>query len=114
EVDCWLTMIKSRWFRSFLDHDARPVLEAVKCPVLLIFGGLDRQVPSDENREAMVGALKRGGNSDFSVRTFPTANHLFQSATTGSPSEYSTLEKKFVPGFLELLATWILKTALKK
>jgi pimeloyl-ACP methyl ester carboxylesterase len=109
EVNCHLTLFSSPWFRSFLDHDARPVLESVRCPALLIFGGLDRQVPPEMNREAMVGALERGGNSDYFVRTFPTANHLFQSAKTGSPSEYGTLEKGFVPGFLELMSDWILE-----
>jgi pimeloyl-ACP methyl ester carboxylesterase len=107
EVNCFLTLFSSSWFKSFLDHDARPVLESVRCPVLLIFGGLDRQVAPEMNREAMVSALERGGNSDYLVRTFPTANHLFQTATTGSPSEYGTLGKEFVPGFLELMSDWI-------
>ena len=63
------------------------------------------------NREAMVDALKRGGNSDFLVKTFPTANHVFQNAKTGSPSEYGTLGDEFVTGFLELMADWILERA---
>ena len=113
EVNCHLTLFSSPWFRSFLDHDAQPALESVKCPTLLIFGGLDRQVPPKMNREAMVGALERAGNSDYFVRTFPTANHVFQSAKTGSPSEYGTLGKEFVPGFLELMTDWILEKGLK-
>ena len=112
ELDCQLTLLASPWFRSFLEHDAGPVLESVKCPVLLIFGELDRQVPA-ANCEDMVSALERGGNNDYFVRTFPTANHLFQSAESGSPSEYGTLEKEFVPGFLELMSDWIPKTVLK-
>ena len=113
EVNCHLTLFSSPWFKSFLDHDAQPVLESVKCPTLLIFGGLDRQVPPEMNLEAMVGALERGGNNDYFVRTFPTANHVFQSAKTGSPSEYGTLGEEFVPGFLELMSGWILEGALK-
>jgi len=109
EVDCHLTLFSSPWFRWFLDHDAQPFLESVKCPALLIFGGLDRQVPAELNREAMVRALTRGGNGDFLVRTFPMANHVFQNAETGSPSEYGSLKKEFVPGFLELMSDWILE-----
>jgi len=109
EVSCHLTLFSSPWFRSFIDHDAQPILEAVKCPALLIFGGLDRQVSEEMNREAMVDALKRGGNSDFLVRTFPTANHVFQNAKTGSPTEYGSLKLEFVPGFLELMSDWILE-----
>ncbi len=113
EINCHLTLFSSPWFRSFLDHDAQAALESVKCPTLLIFGGLDRQVPPEMNREAMVGALERAGNSDYFVRTFPTANHVFQSAKTGSPSEYGTLGKEFVPGFLDLMTDWILEKGLK-
>jgi hypothetical protein len=106
-VDCYLNMFSSPWFKSFLEHDAQPILESVKCPALLIFGGLDRQVPPEINREAMIGALERGGNSDYLVKTFSTANHLFQSAKTGSISEYGNLGKDFVPGFLELMSNWV-------
>lgn len=106
-IDCQLDLFSSPWFRSFIDHDAQTVLENVKCPALLIFGGLDRQVRPDTNREAMVAALERGGNSNYVVKTFPTANHLFQNAKTGSASEYTTLEPEFVPGFLELLSDWM-------
>jgi len=112
-VDCYLTMFSSPWFKSFLEHDAKPVLESVKCPALLIFGGLDRQVPPEMNRKAMISALESGGNSDYLVKTFPTANHLFQNAKTGSLAEYGSLEKDFVPGFLELMSNWITERALK-
>jgi pimeloyl-ACP methyl ester carboxylesterase len=107
-ADCSLAFFISPWFRSFLDHDPQPILESVNCPALLIFGGLDLQVALEMNRAAMVNALVRGGNDDFSVRTFPTANHVFQCAKTGSPSEYGTLGEEFVPGFLELMSNWIL------
>ena len=106
-------MFSSPWFKSFLEHDAKPVLESVKCPALLIFGGLDRQVPPEMNRKAMISALESGGNSDYLVKTFPTANHLFQNAKTGSLAEYGSLEKDFVPGFHELMSNWITERALK-
>jgi len=107
KVDCILSGYDTPWFRSFLEHDPRPALEKVTCPVLLVFGGLDLQVPAEENRKAMVRALLQGGHSDFSVRTFPGANHLFQAAVTGSPAEYGRLSKEFVPGFLDLISGWI-------
>jgi dipeptidyl aminopeptidase/acylaminoacyl peptidase len=75
----------------------------------MIFGELDLQVPTDLNKGAMVEALKRGGNKDYTLKIFPSANHLFQNAQTGSPTEYGNLDKKFVPGFLEFMSNWILK-----
>lgn len=109
KVNCMLNLFTSRWFKFFLDYDPIPVLKKVKCPVLLLFGELDLQVPAEMNKKAMVEALKRGGNNDYSVKIFPKANHLFQSAKTGSPSEYNDLAKEFVPGFLEFMSDWILQ-----
>ncbi len=97
------------WFQFFLKLDPAPILEKVKCPVLLTFGELDLQVPAEWSKEAMVKALERGGNKDFKARIFPKANHLYQAAKTGSPSEYTALPKEFVPGFLEFMSGWILE-----
>ena len=107
KVDCVLAGYNTPWFRSFLDHDPRLALAKVKCPVLLVFGELDLQVPAEDNRKAMVQALLQGSHNDFSVKTFPGANHLFQTAVTGSPAEYERLRKEFVPGFLDFISAWV-------
>ncbi len=116
KVDCILSGYNTPWFRSLLEYDPGPALAKLKCPVLLVFGELDVQVPADENRKAMAQALLQGGNNDFSIRTFPGANHLFQTAVTGSPAEYERLPKEFVPGFLDFVSAWIChkKKTLKK
>jgi hypothetical protein len=49
----------------------------------------------------------RSGHKDHRIVVMPGANHLYQQASTGSVSEYATLKKEFVPGFLDLLTTWI-------
>ncbi len=108
-VDCVLSLYKSSWFRFFIDYDPKPALEQVMCPVLFVFGELDTQVPVEVNRMAIWDVLKKSGNNDYTLKTIPKANHGFQSANTGSPSEYMSLEKKFVPGFLEFMSDWVLK-----
>ncbi len=67
------------------------------------------QVPAEINRMAILEVLKRSGNNDYMLKMIPKANHGFQTANTGSPSEYMSLEKKFVPGFLESISDWVLK-----
>ncbi|MFC2163755.1 alpha/beta hydrolase family protein [Acidobacteriota bacterium] len=99
----------SEWFIYFLSYDPLPALKNVKCPALLLYGELDLQVPAEMSRKAMVAAIEEGGNKDFKAKTFPKANHLFQEATTGSPSEYTKLPKEFVPGFLELMTDWMVE-----
>ncbi len=99
----------SPWFRFFLAYDPAPALAAVKCPVLALFGEKDLQVSPRQNRAVMEQAFKKGENPDVTVKVFADANHLFLAAKTGSPSEYASLEKVFVPGFLDTISSWILE-----
>lgn len=101
--------LTSPWMSYFLSYDPVPALEKVTCPVLMLFGELDLQVSVLQNEKPMIDALVRGNNKDFEVKTFTTANHLFQTANTGSPSEYAELQKEFVPGFLDFMSSWILE-----
>jgi len=109
QVACQLMSFNNPWFRYFLDYDPKPILKKVNCPVLMLFGELDLQVPTKLNKDAMIEALKKGGNKKCTIKIFPSANHLFQFAKTGSPAEYGNLDKKFVPGFLKFMSDWILK-----
>lgn len=70
------------------------------------FGEIDLHVTPAQNRGPMAEALRH--NPDVTVHVLPGANHLFQPARTGSPNEYPTLEKRFVPGFLDIISDWIL------
>jgi len=37
----------------------------------------------------------------------PGLNHLFQTAKTGSPSEYQNIEETFAPAALKIIADWL-------
>jgi uncharacterized protein len=104
-----MATLNSPWFRFFLAYDPEPVLEAVKCPVLAIFGEKDTQVSAQQNLPAMEKAFAGGGNRNATLKVLAGANHLFLKAKTGSPSEYVSLEKVFVPDFLETISAWILE-----
>jgi pimeloyl-ACP methyl ester carboxylesterase len=97
------------WMKFFMSYDPIPALKKVKCPVLLVYGEKDLQVPPAQNKEPMENALKEGGNKDYKVVVLPNANHLFLYTRTGSPEEYANLPKEFVPGFLDTMTDWILK-----
>jgi len=104
-----LAFVGSTWFEFFLDHDPATALEKVHVPVLALFGELDVQVPPAVNVGPLEAALERSGNDDVTIHTFPKANHLFLTAETGSPNEYPSMDKVFVPGFLEMMTEWILE-----
>ncbi|MDP2886572.1 MAG: alpha/beta hydrolase [Ignavibacteria bacterium] len=111
QINAQLKYIQSPWFRYFISYDPAPTLERVQCPVLALFGELDLQVPAETNKQAMEKALTKGYNKDYQIKVLPKANHLYLTAKTGSPSEYATLRKEFVPGFLDTISDWILKHA---
>lgn len=98
----------SPWFRFFLTYDPTIALRKVTCPVLALNGELDLQVPPRENLAAIASALKAGGNQQVTVKELPGLNHLFQTATTGSPLEYSKIEETMSPLILQTIGDWIL------
>lgn len=101
----------SPWFRGFLKFDPRPVLAKVKCPVLALNGEKDLQVLPKENLQGIREALELGKNPDFEIIEFPGLNHLFQTSTTGLPSEYGQIEETMAPVVLQTIGDWILVRA---
>jgi len=107
EIDAQVRRLISPWFRCFLTLNPEEYLTKVKCPLLAINGSLDLQVPPKENLQAIEKALIFGGNPSYTIEELPGLNHLFQSATTGSPSEYVKIEETSSPSALLLIGNWI-------
>ena len=101
--------LMSPWFRYFAGSNPYPVLEKVKCPVLAIDGSKDVQVLPEQNLSAIKNALQKGGNKSFEVKELPGLNHLFQTANTGLPVEYGSIEETISPAALQAIGEWILK-----
>lgn len=103
--------LASPWFRAFLGLDPAAYLSKVGVPVLALFGTKDLQVPSKESAAGMraaLGAKVPGGpNRKNAVVELEGLNHLFQSARTGSPDEYGTIEETFSPDALKRIGDWI-------
>ena len=94
--------------RSFLRFDPAVYFPAVKCPVLALNGEKDLQVPAGPNLDGFRNGLKH--NEKATIRSCSGLNHLFQTATTGLPAEYGTIEETFSPLVLQEMADWILET----
>jgi pimeloyl-ACP methyl ester carboxylesterase len=99
--------LNTPWFRFFLTYDPRQTLRKVKVPVLALNGEKDLQVTPKENLAAIAAALKEGGNQKVQTRELPGLNHLFQTAQTGSPSEYAQIEETLAPAAMQQVADWI-------
>jgi len=107
-LETQLRMLSSPWFRFFLDYDPLPTLQALKTPVLALYGEKDLQVPPKANLPLIKKAFADSGNTDAASTTLPDLNHQFQHCFSGSPAEYSAIEETFSPDTLKLISEWIL------
>ena len=109
QIGLQIKQVTSPWFRYFLTYDPATALRHVTCPVLVINGSLDKQVLPSQNLPAIRKALAEAGNQHVEIDELPGLNHLFQTATTGSPTEYARIEETMSPVALEKMASWIVK-----
>jgi pimeloyl-ACP methyl ester carboxylesterase len=102
--------VLSPWFRTFLTLDPRTFLSRVEVPVLALNGARDWQVPPSANLPEMRKALAHD-HGGVTVQEMPGLNHLFQTAKTGSPTEYAEIEETMSPAVLTLVSDWIARQA---
>ena len=95
------------WMQQFMGLDPQRYLKQVKSPVLSLIGEKDRQVIAIENSGLIERVLEASGNTDYTVKTLPGLNHLFQQADTGLPNEYATIEETFSEQAMEMITNWI-------
>jgi pimeloyl-ACP methyl ester carboxylesterase len=109
QVAADLQTLTSPWFRYFLSYDPATALRKLTCPVLVLNGSKDLQVPPAQNLPAIRKALEEAGNQHAEIDELPGLNHLFQTAKTGSPAEYAQIEETLSPVALDKIASWILR-----
>jgi uncharacterized protein len=76
----------------------------IKTPVLLLYGTHDERVPPRESANAIQAALKSGGNSKVTLKTYPNADHTF---TIVDPPHKGGWPKH-EPDYANVLVNWIL------
>lgn len=114
ERDGWLRYVNApvslenlRWnWHHVLSYDPRPALEALRCPVLALYGGRDTTVSPGIHLARMRDALSRAATRDATIRELPGANHHFYAAHTGGPSEVNLLQG-FVDGYFDTRVEWL-------
>lgn len=94
--------VSTDWYRWFVTHDPAASLRELDVPLLAVFGGLDLQVPADQNGDAL-----RAIRPDAEIVVLPRLNHLMQTAERGTPDEYQTIEETVSPTALQTVIAWI-------
>lgn len=94
-------------WRDPISFDPVPSWEGVTCPVLAMFGELDRATDTKRSVPILEAALKKAGNKDYKIVVLPKASHGFFEAETGYASEFARY-KGYVSGYMDGLADWLL------
>ncbi len=95
----------TNWMKTFITTSPDEYIKSLTIPILALFGEKDLQVSPRANLIPMQQLLQSHKQSE--VYVFPNLNHLFQTANTGSPSEYQLIEETLSPIFLDFVTNWI-------
>jgi len=108
-VKAFVASVYIPWFRYFLRFDPQSWLTQLHCRVLALNGSKDIQVIAKTNLAAMESALKKSKSNGFEVHELPGLNHLFQTCTKCTTTEYAGLEETFSPEALVIIGDWLKK-----
>lgn len=83
-------------------YDPVPVLERVTQPVLGLWGDLDRVIPGAESMRVFQKAFDRGGNTHYTLRAVPGADHTMRLSPDGF-----RMSDEISPAYLEQVGSWV-------
>ncbi len=105
-----LTSLPLPWLREHFHHDPLETIKDVSCPVLIIQGEKDFQVPPGE-ADLLAGALRAAGNTDVTVDLFPDLNHLMRHHPEAPNLTYRHLDEPVDQRVLDAIVGWIKQKA---
>ena len=97
----------SPWLSNFIKYDPINSLENLHCQLFALNGEKDLQVPAKENFEALRKIMKNDPSKNFTLKSYPHLNHLFQECKIGTVQEYSQIEQTISAEVLNDIANWI-------
>lgn len=112
DVKNWIAEGKGKpWRKSFVEYDPLSTARHVLCPVLILHGDRDANVPVG-HAHLLAEAMRAIGNSDVTVRILPNHNHLFLEDTDGrfTNKRYWKLlhhTNRLSESFLNMVADWV-------
>jgi alpha-beta hydrolase superfamily lysophospholipase len=107
--------VYSKWYREHFAHDPLKTIEKVKCPVLIVHGEKDFQVPFSK-AIALRDGLEKSGNSNVRFLLFPNIDHLlkFEPGQSSELSYVSKMNRTVEPLILKSIASWAKAVTVKK
>jgi dienelactone hydrolase len=85
--------------------DPMPWIRRLRIPALWVYGGRDEHVPSRLSVRRLAPVAHEPGR-DFTIRSFPRANHALVETKTGLTAEMLRSDR-FAPGMFAFVRTWL-------
>ncbi|MFW9943214.1 MAG: alpha/beta hydrolase family protein [Candidatus Thorarchaeota archaeon] len=97
----------ARWFREHFAQNPLETIKKVKCPILIVQGEKDFQVPFS-NALALRDALESSGNRKVRLLLFPNIDHLlkFEPGESSQLSYISKMNREVEPLILKSISSW--------
>jgi alpha-beta hydrolase superfamily lysophospholipase len=97
----------AKWYREHFEHDPLETIKKVKCPVLIVQGEKDFQVPFS-NAIALRDELEKSKNTNVRLLLFPNIDHLlkFEPDQSSQVSYISNIGRKIEPLILKSISSW--------
>jgi pimeloyl-ACP methyl ester carboxylesterase len=94
------------WLRQHYSDDPLDTIRQVTCPVLIINGEKDLQVPAAE-AEPLKMALEEAGNDDVTALILPDLNHLLRHHPEDPSLVYRHIDDPIDPRVIETITDWL-------
>jgi len=102
-----LGLLSSPCLETCLSWDPSHVVPLMTCPVLVVYGSKDVQVPARENLAAAHALLGHLRMRDWAILEMADLNHAFQRCTTGMPDEYESIDHVMAAEVLDEVSAWV-------
>jgi pimeloyl-ACP methyl ester carboxylesterase len=107
DIESQVALYSSPWYLSQFTYRPAEVLPQIRCPVLALTGTLDPILPAAQNLLGLHKGLVAAKNPDITIVQLPGINHMLQTAKTGLPIEYSSLEETVSPRVQSVVTDWL-------
>ena len=82
------------------------MLSVSSTPTLALYGALDRNVDAADSAVHLRAYLRRAGNHDVTIKTYPDAGHQLIVSKSGYNGDAAAPER-FVPQYPQIVITWL-------
>jgi hypothetical protein len=117
----WLTEEKAEemrhsfslaWLREHYLQNPLENIRRITCPVLLLYGEKDLQIPETEGKLFSEG-LKQAGNTDATVQIFPDLNHLLRYHPEAPNLVFRHVDQPVDPRVVDAVTGWVLEHSVR-